>query len=125
MAIVTPGIRPAGSPAGDQKRVATPAAAIRPGADYLVVGRPITARADPQAAAAAIVAEIEGAARRAGARHDQGLLGRRASMSPTRRATSAYLAENGEALPEVRRTLPGARRNLRESRRAGRGRATS
>jgi orotidine-5'-phosphate decarboxylase len=58
MLIVTPGIRPAGAAAGDQKRVATPAAAIRAGADYLVVGRPVTTAPDPNAAAAAIVAEI-------------------------------------------------------------------
>jgi orotidine-5'-phosphate decarboxylase len=57
--IVTPGIRPAGTPAGDQARLATPAAALRAGADYLVVGRPITGAADPGAAAAAIVAEME------------------------------------------------------------------
>ena len=44
-----PGIRPAGSEAGDQKRIATPAAAIRAGADYLVVGRPITGAPDPKA----------------------------------------------------------------------------
>ncbi|SEQ51501.1 orotidine-5'-phosphate decarboxylase [Faunimonas pinastri] len=59
MMIVTPGIRPAGGAAGDQRRVMTPAAAISAGADYLVVGRPITAAADPVAAANAIVAEIE------------------------------------------------------------------
>ncbi|MCR4281986.1 MAG: orotidine-5'-phosphate decarboxylase [Bauldia sp.] len=58
MAIVTPGIRPAGADAGDQRRIATPEAAIRAGADYLVVGRPITAAADPKAAAEAVVAEI-------------------------------------------------------------------
>ena len=58
MALVTPGIRPAGAAAGDQKRIATPALAIAAGADYLVVGRPIIAAADPQAAAEAIVAEI-------------------------------------------------------------------
>jgi orotidine-5'-phosphate decarboxylase len=58
MVLVTPGIRPAGSPAGDQKRVMTPAAAIAAGADHLVVGRPITAATDPKAAADAIVAEI-------------------------------------------------------------------
>lgn len=58
MAIVTPGVRPAGTAAGDQRRIATPAAAIRAGADYLVVGRPITGASDPKAAADAIVAEI-------------------------------------------------------------------
>jgi orotidine-5'-phosphate decarboxylase len=57
--IVTPGIRPKGSAAGDQARVATPASAIAAGADYLVVGRPITAADDPRAAALAIAAEIE------------------------------------------------------------------
>ena len=56
--LVTPGIRPAGATAGDQKRIATPALAIGAGADYLVVGRPIIAAADPKAAAEAIVAEI-------------------------------------------------------------------
>ncbi|MEJ0011402.1 MAG: orotidine-5'-phosphate decarboxylase [Bauldia sp.] len=58
MAVVIPGIRPSGSDAGDQKRIATPAAAIQAGADYLVVGRPVTAAADPKSAADAIVAEI-------------------------------------------------------------------
>ncbi|MDR3407482.1 MAG: orotidine-5'-phosphate decarboxylase [Methylovirgula sp.] len=58
MILVTPGIRPAGGAAGDQKRVATPAAAIAAGADYLVVGRPITEAADPRAAAEAIQHEI-------------------------------------------------------------------
>jgi len=58
-AIVTPGIRPASTAAeDDQKRVATPRAALEAGADYLVVGRPITAAADPRAAAAAIIAEL-------------------------------------------------------------------
>lgn len=60
--LVTPGIRPAGSAAGDQKRVATPAGAISAGADYLVVGRPVTGAADPRAAARAIVAEIDATA---------------------------------------------------------------
>ncbi len=59
MRIVTPGIRPAGAGTGDQKRVATPESAIRSGADYLVVGRPVTTAADPGAAADSIVAEIE------------------------------------------------------------------
>jgi orotidine-5'-phosphate decarboxylase len=59
--LVTPGIRPAGARSGDQKRVAAPAAAIRNGADYLVVGRPVTEAADPRAAAEAIVAEIAAA----------------------------------------------------------------
>jgi len=58
MALVTPGIRPAGAAAGDQKRVMTPARAIAAGADYLVVGRPIVEAADPKAAADAVVAEI-------------------------------------------------------------------
>jgi orotidine-5'-phosphate decarboxylase len=58
MALVTPGIRPAGAEAGDQKRIMTPARAIAAGADYLVVGRPITAAADPKVAAEAIHAEI-------------------------------------------------------------------
>lgn len=59
--IVTPGVRPAGAELGDQSRVATPAGAIRAGADYLVVGRPITAAADPASAADAIAAEVAGA----------------------------------------------------------------
>ena len=63
LALVTPGIRPAGAATGDQKRVATPAAAITAGADYLVVGRPIIAAADPRAAAEAIVAEITAVAK--------------------------------------------------------------
>jgi len=57
--IVTPGIRPAGSGKGDQSRVNTPAEAIAAGADYLVVGRPITEAADPRRAATEIVREIE------------------------------------------------------------------
>jgi len=59
--LVTPGIRPAGADAGDQKRVATPARAIAEGADLLVVGRPIRDAADPLAAARAVVAEIDDA----------------------------------------------------------------
>jgi orotidine-5'-phosphate decarboxylase len=61
MILVTPGVRPAGAAVGDQKRVATPAAAISAGADYLVVGRPVTEAADPRVAARAIVAEIAAA----------------------------------------------------------------
>jgi len=57
--IVTPGIRPATNDTGDQKRVATPAAAIAAGANYLVVGRPITGAPDPLAAAHEIIAEME------------------------------------------------------------------
>lgn len=56
--IVTPGVRPAGSAKGDQKRIATPASAITDGADHIVVGRPIWQAEDPQAAAAAILAEL-------------------------------------------------------------------
>jgi orotidine-5'-phosphate decarboxylase len=56
--LVTPGIRPAGADSGDQKRMATPAAALTKGASYLVVGRPITQAAEPAAAAAAILAEM-------------------------------------------------------------------
>ena len=55
---VTPGIRPAGSAAGDQKRVLTPTQALAAGAHYLVIGRPITQAADPLAALLAIEAEI-------------------------------------------------------------------
>ena len=58
MMLVTPCIRPAGSASGDQKRIMTPASAIAAGADYLVVGRPVTGAADPKAAADAIQAEI-------------------------------------------------------------------
>jgi orotidine-5'-phosphate decarboxylase len=56
--IVTPGVRSAGADHGDQKRVATPAAAMRDGADYLVIGRQITRAADPAAEAARILEEI-------------------------------------------------------------------
>ncbi len=59
--VVTPGIRPAGELAGDQARTATPADAVRAGADYLVIGRPIIASPDPAGAAARIRAEITAA----------------------------------------------------------------
>jgi orotidine-5'-phosphate decarboxylase len=61
IALVTPGVRPAGTASGDQKRVATPAGAIAAGADYLVVGRPVTTAPDPRVAAQSIIAEIEAA----------------------------------------------------------------
>jgi orotidine-5'-phosphate decarboxylase len=61
MLLVTPGIRPAGVAANDQKRITTPAQAIAAGADYLVVGRPIVASDDPKRAAQAIVADMAAA----------------------------------------------------------------
>ncbi|WP_455374125.1 orotidine-5'-phosphate decarboxylase [Limibacillus halophilus] len=57
--LVVPGIRPAWSETGDQKRVMTPAQAVASGADYLVIGRPISAAADPAAAAKRVIAELE------------------------------------------------------------------
>ena len=57
--LVIPGVRPAGSDVGDQKRVMTPREAVDAGADYLVVGRPITGAADPAAAARAINSEVD------------------------------------------------------------------
>lgn len=62
MAVVTPGIRPAGADRGDQKRVMTPADAIRAGASHLVVARPVIRADDPRAAALAIAGEIAGIA---------------------------------------------------------------
>lgn len=62
--ILVPGVRPATAATNDQSRVATPGDAIRAGADYLVVGRPITAAKNPREAALQIAAEIEAAARR-------------------------------------------------------------
>ncbi len=58
--IVTPGIRPSGSAAGDQKRVVTPAMAVEAGADFLVIGRPIYQAPSPVKAAEAILGELEG-----------------------------------------------------------------
>jgi len=60
--LITPGIRPSGSAAGDQKRIMTPANAIEAGADYLVIGRPVTQADDPKASAEAIIAEIRSVA---------------------------------------------------------------
>lgn len=68
--LLTPGIRPAGEEAADQRRVVTPAAAIGAGATYLVVGRPITGAADPRTAAEAILADMCGAAPRRAERED-------------------------------------------------------
>lgn len=59
--IVTPGVRPAGAATGDQKRIATPAQALRSGVDHIVVGRPIWAAPDPAAAARAVVRELASA----------------------------------------------------------------
>lgn len=59
--IVTPGVRPAGAALGDQKRVATPAQAIKDGVDHIVVGRPVWQAENPRAAAEAILAEMAGA----------------------------------------------------------------
>jgi orotidine-5'-phosphate decarboxylase len=56
--VVTPGVRPAGADAGDQKRIATPATALSSGASHLVIGRPITQAPDPRSAALAIAAEM-------------------------------------------------------------------
>lgn len=63
--IVTPGVRPAGTTAGDQKRITTPREAIERGADYIVVGRPILKAPDPVLAAAQIIQEITGASQQA------------------------------------------------------------
>ena len=60
--LVVPGIRPSGADRQDQKRVATPAHAVRSGADYLVIGRPVTQASDPAAALQAILAEVRAAA---------------------------------------------------------------
>jgi orotidine-5'-phosphate decarboxylase len=61
--LVTPGVRSAGAVKGDQKRVATPAEAIRDGADYLVIGRQITRAADPAAAISEVLDEVHAVSR--------------------------------------------------------------
>jgi len=63
MVIVTPGVRPEGSDSGDQRRTKTPAAAIAAGADYIVVGRPITDAPAPHDAALRIIEQLDGAGR--------------------------------------------------------------
>ncbi len=64
LVIVTPGVRPAGSDHGDQKRVTTPAEAVRAGADFLVIGRPVTSAPSPVGALRSIAEEMENAAAR-------------------------------------------------------------
>ncbi len=59
--LITPGVRPTGADAGDQRRIATPASALAAGADLLVIGRPITAASDPHAAAQSIARECSDA----------------------------------------------------------------
>ena len=85
MILVTPGIRPAGVAAADQKRTMTPAAAIAAGADYLVVGRPVTQAKNPREAAEAIIAEIAAAM----SRNAEVLKRKTPGVPPARRATMA------------------------------------
>ena len=87
MVLVTPGIRPAIADADDQKRIMTPSAAIKAGADYLVVGRPVVAAPDPKAAAEAIVARDRGG-QSVGVTPCRRATGSDASMCTTRRPTS-------------------------------------
>ncbi len=121
---VVPGIRPAGADVGDQKRIATPAAAIAAGADVLVVGRPVTAAPDPEAALAAILAEV---GRRSGRAHNAAPMRRlegaspRLDRGPPRRA-AARAREHDREL-RFRRKLRRRRDRARcppDSRRRGR-----
>ena len=64
--VVAPAIRPLGSPADDQKRIATPSMAIKAGADYLVIGRPITEADNPKEAAHKIIVEMADSMRELG-----------------------------------------------------------
>ena len=68
LVIVTPGVRPEGSAAGDQRRTTTPAAAVAAGADYIVVGRPVTGAPAPREAALRIIEQLDGAQHRSPAR---------------------------------------------------------
>ena len=113
MSLVTPGIRPAGSAVGDQKRIMTPARAIAAGADYLVVGRPVMEAADPKAAADSIQAEIAralgsgGQARRT--QYGKRLLDRAHRRAQPGRVQGICRAER-PGLREVWRSVSGARR---------------
>jgi orotidine-5'-phosphate decarboxylase len=113
MVLVTPGIRPSGADAGDQKRVMTPAAAIAAGADYLVVGRPIVAASDPKAAAEAIVAAIAAAQDHKGKGDGKGILDRTRRCERSRSLQGLRGGQCG-GVPEIRGAFPGACRQLRD-----------
>ena len=125
MVLVTPGIRPLGSATGDQKRIMSPARAIRSGADYLVVGRPITAAPDPQQAAEAIVAEIEQAAGSLGGAKWLKVTGSARVDVHNEEGYKSYAAANRPDLQEIRRQIRGARRQVRMSGGHGAHRAMS
>ena len=124
MYLVTPGIRPAGSATGDQKRIMTPARAIAAGADYLVVGRPIIEAADPRAAADAIHQEIRQALglNRKGNADGEGLLDRADRCSQHGWLQGIHRAERPRCLPNTARSFWCAAAPMR-SRKAPRGRA--